>query len=122
MGYAAALQERRIRGAGLDVTYAEPLPQGSPLWELDNVLLSPHSAVRGETIFTAPKQQFNELAKLCSCKDRSCSILWMSRLATRVTMYHHRVYAVHQGGLCTWKEFMLIYNGCLAKASTLLTY
>lgn len=59
-----ALQERRIRGAGLDVTYAEPLPQDSPLWELDNVLLSPHSAVRGETIFTAPKQQFDELAKL----------------------------------------------------------
>ena len=64
MGYAAALQERRIRGAALDVTYAEPLPQDSPLWELDNVLLSPHSAVRGETIFTAPKQQFDELAKL----------------------------------------------------------
>jgi len=59
-----ALQERRIRGAGLDVTYAEPLPQDSPLWELDNVLLSPHSAVRGEAIFTAPKQQFDELAKL----------------------------------------------------------
>jgi phosphoglycerate dehydrogenase-like enzyme len=30
----------------LDVTYTEPLPQQSPLWELDNVLLSPHSADR----------------------------------------------------------------------------
>eukprot|EP00884_Botryococcus_braunii_P007024 jgi/Botrbrau1/16322/Bobra.0066s0089.2 len=41
-----ALKERRIRGAALDVTYTEPLPADSPLWELDNVLLSPHSADR----------------------------------------------------------------------------
>ena len=33
-----------IRGAGLDVFYEEPLPVGSPLYELDNVLMSPHCA------------------------------------------------------------------------------
>ena len=42
----AALQERRIRGAALDVYETEPLPAGHPLWTLDNVLLSPHSADR----------------------------------------------------------------------------
>jgi phosphoglycerate dehydrogenase-like enzyme len=42
----AALREKRIRGAALDVTFTEPLPADSPLWELDNVLLSPHSADR----------------------------------------------------------------------------
>ena len=39
-----ALRERRIAGAALDVFAIEPLPQDSPLWELPNVLLSPHTA------------------------------------------------------------------------------
>jgi phosphoglycerate dehydrogenase-like enzyme len=37
-----ALRERRIFGAGLDVYPEEPLPPGSPLLELDNVVLAPH--------------------------------------------------------------------------------
>ena len=39
-----ALTERRIRGAALDVYETEPLPAGHPLWSLENVLLSSHSA------------------------------------------------------------------------------
>ncbi|MGI9510429.1 MAG: phosphoglycerate dehydrogenase [Geminicoccaceae bacterium] len=39
-----ALSERRIAGAGLDVMAVEPLPQGSPLRALDNILLTPHCA------------------------------------------------------------------------------
>ena len=42
-----ALQEGRIAGAALDVTAEEPLPATSPLWDLGNVLITPHSA--GET-------------------------------------------------------------------------
>ncbi len=41
-----ALRERRIRGAALDVFEVEPLPPDHPLWALDNVLVSPHSADR----------------------------------------------------------------------------
>ncbi len=37
-----ALRARSIRGAGLDVYPDEPLPSSSPLWELDNVCLTPH--------------------------------------------------------------------------------
>jgi phosphoglycerate dehydrogenase-like enzyme len=41
-----ALRERRIRGAVLDVFADEPLPDDHPLYALDNVLLSPHTADR----------------------------------------------------------------------------
>jgi phosphoglycerate dehydrogenase-like enzyme len=39
-----ALEAGRIRGAALDVFEKEPLPEGHPLYRLDNVLLSPHCA------------------------------------------------------------------------------
>lgn len=39
----AALTRGALKGAALDVTTVEPLPEESPLWKLDNVLLSPHN-------------------------------------------------------------------------------
>ena len=39
-----ALTSGRIKGAGLDVFEHEPLPAGHPLYQLENVLLSPHCA------------------------------------------------------------------------------
>ncbi len=38
----AALRERRIAGAGLDVFQTEPLPVDSPFWDLPNVFITPH--------------------------------------------------------------------------------
>jgi len=40
----AALQAGDIGGAALDVTDPEPLPDGHPLWELENCLITPHVA------------------------------------------------------------------------------
>jgi phosphoglycerate dehydrogenase-like enzyme len=40
----AALTRKSFAGAALDVTTDEPLPPGSPLWHMDNVLITPHIA------------------------------------------------------------------------------
>lgn len=54
-----ALQEERIAGAALDVTEPEPLPDDSPLHELDNVVLAPH-------IGSASHQTRNKMARMAA--------------------------------------------------------
>ena len=41
---AEALRSGHLAGAGVDATAVEPLPADSPLWELDNLILSPHAS------------------------------------------------------------------------------
>jgi len=43
----AALQNGSIAGAGIDHFWDEPLPENSPFWEMENVLITPHTG--GET-------------------------------------------------------------------------
>ncbi len=37
-----SLSSGRLGGAGIDVVEPEPLPESSPLWGMDNVIISPH--------------------------------------------------------------------------------
>jgi phosphoglycerate dehydrogenase-like enzyme len=46
---AEALGTRRIHGAAIDVFEVEPLPPESPLWGLDNILISAHTADHTKT-------------------------------------------------------------------------
>jgi phosphoglycerate dehydrogenase-like enzyme len=39
-----ALNKKVIAGAGLDVFEEEPLPSHSPLWTMENVIITPHSS------------------------------------------------------------------------------
>ncbi len=43
-GLIAALQKKYIGGAVLDVFEEEPLPETSPLWDMDNVCITPHNS------------------------------------------------------------------------------
>ena len=46
----AALEAGEIAGAGLDVFEVEPLPEGHPLWRMENVIITPHVASQSPRI------------------------------------------------------------------------
>jgi phosphoglycerate dehydrogenase-like enzyme len=47
-GLVKALDEKRLAGAGVDVTDPEPLPKDHPLWKFDNAVITPHIAGRSD--------------------------------------------------------------------------
>jgi D-3-phosphoglycerate dehydrogenase len=44
-----ALESNHLRGAGLDVTEEEPLPGNSPLWQMPQVIITPHVGAQSRT-------------------------------------------------------------------------
>jgi len=57
---AATLLDRRIGGAALDVFPKEPLPEDSPLWDLPNLLITPHTAALTEKLWERHYTLFSE--------------------------------------------------------------
>ncbi len=55
-----ALRSGRVAGAGLDVAAHEPLSDDSPLWDMPNVVLSPHSSGVTPEMFEGRRQIFRE--------------------------------------------------------------
>ncbi|MFC6989707.1 D-2-hydroxyacid dehydrogenase [Haloplanus sp. GCM10025708] len=47
----SALESGAIAGAGLDVFEEEPLPDDSPLWDMENVVVTPHTAAHTRDYF-----------------------------------------------------------------------
>lgn len=54
------LNQGRLAGAMLDVYPVEPLPESSPLWEMPNVIVSPHVAGSSERYFERAAELFAE--------------------------------------------------------------
>jgi phosphoglycerate dehydrogenase-like enzyme len=55
-----ALQSGQIAGAGIDAPVDEPLPPDSPLWDMENVVLSPHSSALTPEMWEGRKEVFRE--------------------------------------------------------------
>jgi phosphoglycerate dehydrogenase-like enzyme len=68
-----ALQQQKIRGAGLDVFEQEPLPEDHPFWTLKNVVLTPHLAARSPKYMERAQEIFrhNLSVYLSGNSDRS---------------------------------------------------
>jgi phosphoglycerate dehydrogenase-like enzyme len=74
---AKALDEKRLAGAGLDVTDPEPLPPDSPLWDFDNVVITPHIAGQSDkfpdrqmAVFKENVRRFSEGLPLINVVDK----------------------------------------------------
>ncbi|HXX93058.1 MAG TPA: D-2-hydroxyacid dehydrogenase, partial [Planctomycetota bacterium] len=72
-----ALQSRKLRGAGLDVTDPEPLPADHALWKMPNVIITPHvsgqsAGTRGRTrhLFLENLRRFSNGEPLVNVVDK----------------------------------------------------
>ena len=57
---AAALREKKIGGAALDVFPKEPLAADSPLWDMPNLLITPHTAALTDKLWERHYALFSE--------------------------------------------------------------
>lgn len=55
-----ALSNKRIAGAGIDAFEIEPLPEDSPWWDLENVIISPHSSALTVKMWEGRREIFRE--------------------------------------------------------------
>jgi phosphoglycerate dehydrogenase-like enzyme len=76
-GLVKALDEKRLAGAGVDVTNPEPLPKGHPLWNFPNAIITPHVAgmsdgelPRDEELFIENLRRFGAGEPLLNVVDK----------------------------------------------------
>jgi phosphoglycerate dehydrogenase-like enzyme len=57
---ADALASGHLAGAGIDATEIEPLPQDSPLWDLETVILTQHASALSPELYEGRRQVFKD--------------------------------------------------------------
>ncbi len=70
-----ALRARRIAGAALDVFQREPLPADSPLWNVENLLVTPHTAGLTEKLWHRHYELFSANLRLYLAKEPLLSVV-----------------------------------------------
>jgi phosphoglycerate dehydrogenase-like enzyme len=75
----AALQARRLAGAGLDVTEPEPLPAAHPLWRAPNVVITPHNSSDADLGVEAQVRVLRENLRRYIAGDRLLSVVDVGR-------------------------------------------
>jgi len=78
---AEALRSEQIHGAGSDTFEVEPLPENSPLWDLDNMIISPHC---GGVVHDLIDQSMEYFIKNLQLRDRN---LPMSNIVDKKLAY-----------------------------------
>ena len=71
----AALESGQLLGAGLDVVEPEPLPRDSRLWELDNVIISPHVGAQSPERVPDTIELFCENLRRFQLGDPMCNLV-----------------------------------------------
>ena len=69
-----ALHAREFAGAALDVTSEEPLPSHSPLWTMDNIFITPHTAGYAEKMWERHYVNYTENLRRFLAGE---SLLWI---------------------------------------------
>jgi len=69
-----ALRAKSFGGAALDVTTEEPLPAASPLWEMENVLITPHIAGLTEKMWERHYEHYTKNLRRFLAGD---TLLWV---------------------------------------------
>jgi phosphoglycerate dehydrogenase-like enzyme len=75
----AALRSGQLAGAGLDVTEPEPLPADHPLWQLPNVIITPHVAATSDRVFARVFLLAQENTRRYVAGDRLLSVVDTAR-------------------------------------------
>jgi phosphoglycerate dehydrogenase-like enzyme len=74
-----ALKNRRLAGAGLDVFDPEPLPPDNPLWQMPNVVITPHVAASSDKVFGRLLLMAQENLRRYAAGDRLLSVVDVER-------------------------------------------
>lgn len=72
---ADAIKAGRLGGAALDALATEPLPKDSPLWALENVIITPHSSNSSPRIRERSLALFRENLRRYKAKERLLNVV-----------------------------------------------